>query len=957
MTTSEVVVNYYEILELSQDATEEQVRKHYKKLALKHHPDKNGGQDEHFKKVGEAYEILNDPARRWIFNSKLSKRFPQGYRNHRRTPPISQAIKGPELRDSKEMDISQERMICIVGSVGTTDLGRMVISVLEMALIETETINAKLPVTGTSGPVLRRLRTRARRNQSQGSNHRRTPPISQAIKGPELRDSKEMDISQERMICIVGSVGTTDLGRMVISVLEMALIETETINAKLPVTGTSGPVLRRLRTRARRNQSQGSNHRRTPPISQAIKGPELREPETMGISEERIFRILGSVRTTDLRRMVTSVLKMALIETETINAKLPVTGGFTNTAEQGQTSNQNNPKSESHQHGRFNPRGVGGDERQAPSNGYNCAGSTSNADAGASSCTGGFTNNAEQGQTSNQNNPKPESHQHGRYDPRGDGGDERQAPSKWYNCAGSTSTTFAEDTGRTSGRAERTQKEQHPGSHVPSSNPHQSQEVERNINEDHERSRTIDPRGQDLHRTSAAFFKCMMEHTHDAYDANSKNTMAPLPNEIWLLVAEKLDRHDLIVLSSTSVHLYLLLRPRRLGYIFLHIVAREQENAALKFLERHPRIDFGIHDQQQRTVLECVVMRGYDSVFRLLLAHAQGKHLLKSCAALGDTLLILAARYNQERLASTLIDAGADINARNSSDQTALYWAVQNGNYCMVNTLLKAAANVTFTYDSGLTASWLAARGLQLAILNLLISHGADVNARNAKQETLLCWAVKRSNTTLVKLLLDGGADACQTDKLGRDPLLWAALTGNIDIARRLLDRGARLNRKDRSGRTPLAWAVVMGHVDTAQMLLDQGADPEQIDKFGWTPMAWAVAQEDVDVTSLLVKRGAHVEPVGQKAQLPLMWAVAKRNMELAQLLLDRGADPMRQDKFGWSPLMDAVQHQDVGMIQLLISQSSQIVDARQTNWYGDSALSLALDMPSSKIVDLLQNM
>src|SRR5882762_9778262 len=63
--------DYYGILGVSRDAKDDEIRKSYRKLARKYHPDLNPGDksaEDHFKKVQEAYDVLSDAKKRPVYD-------------------------------------------------------------------------------------------------------------------------------------------------------------------------------------------------------------------------------------------------------------------------------------------------------------------------------------------------------------------------------------------------------------------------------------------------------------------------------------------------------------------------------------------------------------------------------------------------------------------------------------------------------------------------------------------------------------------------------------------------------------------------------------------------------------------------------------------------------------------------------------------------------------------------
>lgn len=74
------MTDYYKILEVAEKATDAEIKKSYRKLALQYHPDKNKseGAEDRFKQIAEAYSILGDTEKRQEYDKKRSIKFNAG---------------------------------------------------------------------------------------------------------------------------------------------------------------------------------------------------------------------------------------------------------------------------------------------------------------------------------------------------------------------------------------------------------------------------------------------------------------------------------------------------------------------------------------------------------------------------------------------------------------------------------------------------------------------------------------------------------------------------------------------------------------------------------------------------------------------------------------------------------------------------------------------------------------
>lgn len=72
-----MATNYYDILGVSKSASDDEIKKAYRKLAHKYHPDKSGGDEAKFKEINSAYQVLSDKAKRQQYD-QFGQTFEQG---------------------------------------------------------------------------------------------------------------------------------------------------------------------------------------------------------------------------------------------------------------------------------------------------------------------------------------------------------------------------------------------------------------------------------------------------------------------------------------------------------------------------------------------------------------------------------------------------------------------------------------------------------------------------------------------------------------------------------------------------------------------------------------------------------------------------------------------------------------------------------------------------------------
>ncbi|WP_408004339.1 ankyrin repeat domain-containing protein [Pseudomonas palmensis] len=206
------------------------------------------------------------------------------------------------------------------------------------------------------------------------------------------------------------------------------------------------------------------------------------------------------------------------------------------------------------------------------------------------------------------------------------------------------------------------------------------------------------------------------------------------------------------------------------------------------------------------------------------------------CASLGiagaagaaDTLLEAAANGNPTRV-GVLLAQGADVDQRDSRNNTPLLLATAGGHVAAARRLIDAGADVNASNWMHDSPYLLAGAEGQLQILEMTLAHGADLKSTNRYGGTALIPACERGHVEVVARLLAAGVAPDHVNSLGWTGLLEAILLSDGGprhqaIVQLLIDAGADVNLADRQGVTPLQHARERGQQRIVELLLAHDA-------------------------------------------------------------------------------------------------------------------------------------
>jgi ankyrin repeat protein len=168
----------------------------------------------------------------------------------------------------------------------------------------------------------------------------------------------------------------------------------------------------------------------------------------------------------------------------------------------------------------------------------------------------------------------------------------------------------------------------------------------------------------------------------------------------------------------------------------------------------------------------------------------------------GKTALHWAAEYNNNTIASELIEKGVDVNLKDDEGETPLIITAMSNNdsYDIADLLIQAGADIDIVSDEGYTALICACENKHEDIAELLIEriphNSAHLNENGGTGGTALAWACHNKLSEVAELLIEKGTDINIEDGNGNTPLSFAVETGNIEIVKLLIENGTDVNHE-----------------------------------------------------------------------------------------------------------------------------------------------------------------
>jgi len=317
--------------------------------------------------------------------------------------------------------------------------------------------------------------------------------------------------------------------------------------------------------------------------------------------------------------------------------------------------------------------------------------------------------------------------------------------------------------------------------------------------------------------------------------------------------------------------------------------------------------------------------------------------------------LFAAAKQGDVRQIRAQLQAGADVNARDRGQRTALLHAVRGGQLAVVRALIEAGAALDIRDQDGSTALMEAARRKEAMPALDLVAAGADVNVADKNGWTALMLAAREGTLAAARAIIRSPRQS-SLDTLAKETsaLSLSAERGRHALVRALIEAGAGVRKPEIGGRA-LQLAAQEEHADVVRTLMEAKAP---LGFSGWEnepPLHAAAARGQGLVVEALLDTGLDPDQVDRRGQTALMKAAAGGHEKAVASLLRLGAAPDLTDRDGWTALMHAAANPSSGSVTVIrdLVRSGAAVD-RRAGLNGKTPLMIAAEKGNELATDEL---
>jgi len=367
--------------------------------------------------------------------------------------------------------------------------------------------------------------------------------------------------------------------------------------------------------------------------------------------------------------------------------------------------------------------------------------------------------------------------------------------------------------------------------------------------------------------------------------------------------------------------------PERNGMAAVHLAVINGHLHALEILIAKRANLNAIEPSHNNTALHYAASNGYSAIAEALVRSGAN---IDARDNRGQTPLLLAT---SETIQTFLLEAGANPNIRGIDAQSALHFAASFGLDKAVRLLIAKKADVDARNTFEQTPLWLACANTgisedkSVAIAQLLIQSGASPRAISKKaQTTPFDKALNKDRPQLVKLLLENGADPLSRPSGELYPLHRAARYGHVRVLDELVPYYGSIDIPDRrNDDTALHVAIAFDREGCTRYLLDKKAQLSTANKDGLAPVHLAFDRSHAEICEAVLeehaRRGVLMDlPDKQLKRLPIFWA---RNAEAVAIWVKYKGVLAWQGRDGIPLLHHAVLYHDVTVVEALIQHGA----------------------------------